>query len=283
MGDHLSVATSHQGAYGLRLTGVRATQLLVDSDPSWPELSLQTTIAPTADGAEYVDDDHAVIHLRTGGSIALDRLAGTAVYSVPRPLDDEELIHPFLAPAAAVMSYWLNRGCFHAGVVSLNGRAWGVLGDREAGKSTLLAWLALGGESVLADDLLVVAPDSGDVFAGPRSIDLRRATAERLGIGDDKGVLGARERWRVNLGPVPPRVQLAGWIFLAWDDHISLVDIGGSVRVVRLAAQGALTLSPRDPLLFLELASLPCFELRRPRDWSALEASTELLLRSLPR
>ena len=154
-------------------------------------------------------------------------------------MSDQALVHPYLAPAAAVIARWLGREPFHAGAFALDGGAWGVLGEREAGKSSLLAWLSLQGRSVVCDDMLVVAGDT--VFAGPRSVDLRRETAVRLGAGEELGMIGARERWRVGLPPIEPEVPLAGWVFLEWGDEVS----GHAGRAGRAA--GAVAPPPRRP------------------------------------
>ena len=56
--------------------------------------------------------------------------------------------------------------------LAVGGRALGVVGTREAGKSSTLAWLAVAGTEVLCDDLLVI--DGQSTFKGPRTIDSAR-------------------------------------------------------------------------------------------------------------
>ena len=82
------------------------------------------------------------IRLRTGGWIDIDRTAGRAVFAVPEALSAEELVHPFLAPVAAVAAHWHGRESLHGGGFALGDRAWGIIGDRMGGKSSLLAALA---------------------------------------------------------------------------------------------------------------------------------------------
>ena len=81
---------------------------------------------------------------------------------------------------------------FHGGsFLDASGRTWGVVGSREAGKSSFLAWCATRGVPVVGDDLIVT--DGTLVNAGPRCIDLRESAADRFGIGEDIGVVGDRK------------------------------------------------------------------------------------------
>ena len=82
-------------------------------------------------------------------------------------LPDADLGAPLCrGPPAAVFARWRGLETLHGGAfVDDRGGAWAVLGDRGAGKSSLLAALALAGHEVVADDLLVL--DGGDCFAGP--------------------------------------------------------------------------------------------------------------------
>ena len=191
------------GAYGIRLRGLEAAEaLLVPVDGDAPEYTVSSEVAGPRVFEERVGDDDARLRLRSGGEIAIDRLAGRLRFAVPHAVRPDELVHPYLAPAAAVIARWLGRESVHAGAVAVGGRALGVVGVREAGKSSTLAQLALSGITVLCDDLLVL--DGRTVLAGPRSVDLREDAAQRLGSGEAIGVTGARERWRQRLGPAGP-------------------------------------------------------------------------------
>lgn len=205
----------------------------------------------------------------------VDRVRGRAVYTTPRLPSPAALVHPFLAPVAAVMAYWHDREAFHAGAFVHGGGTWALVGDREAGKSTLLASLALEGVPVVCDDMLVI---DGDVaFAGPRSIDLRAEAARRLAVGESLGEVGARERWRVRL-PLVDEAPLRGWVFLTWGDRLEWRAMRASSRIELLSAQRGLRLPARDPARLLDLVSLPSWELRRPRSWRSLGPSCALLL-----
>jgi hypothetical protein len=266
------------GAYGLRLEGLDAGRpLLVPADPHWPTFRIRSQLGrPPWRELDVVTDSNAEIRLQTGGEILIEREDGLVVFTTERPVGERELIHPYLAPVAAVAGYWFDRESFHAGAFVEDGAAWGLLGEREAGKSTLLASLALREIAVLSDDMLIL--DGVVPFAGPRSIDLRATAAEHLGVGEPLGLVGARERWRLQLPPTTGSAALRGWIFPAWGDRVEVSELAPHERIARLGAQRGLRLPARDPGRLIDFAALPAWELRRPRDWDALDAATQLLL-----
>jgi hypothetical protein len=266
------------GAYGLRLEGISdARSLLVPADRNWPTFHIdRETGEPPWREFDVVTDSDAQLMLQTGGEIRIVREPGTVIFSTEHGVSEEALVHPYLAPVAAVVAYWFDRESFHAGAFVVDGGAWAVLGERESGKSTLLASLALHGIDVLSDDMLILDRDSP--FAGPRSVDLRATAAQHLGIGQHLGVVGARERWRLQLGPTSAGASLRGWIFLAWGSRVETVRVEPHERIVRLGAQRGVRLPPKDPARLLDLAGLPAWELRRPHDWNALDAATDALI-----
>ncbi len=265
------------GAYGIRLSGLDgAAELLVDVDAGAPAYAVASEVGTAAPAEERVDDEGARLRLRSGGEILIDRAGGTILYRVPHPVRVDELVHPYLAPAAAVIARWLGRESMHAGAFTAGGSALGVVGTREAGKSSTLAWLAQSGVDVLCDDMLIV--DGARPLAGPRSIDLRADAAERLGVGEAIGMTGARERWRLRLAPTTGDAVLKGWVFLAWGDRVEARRLPGPERLGRLAAERGLRLPPARPEALLELTSLPAWELSRPRGWESLPQAADLLL-----
>jgi hypothetical protein len=267
-----------RGAYGLTLSGVGgAEDLLGPAEAEWPRVELAWQLGEGELEQEEVTETHAALRLRTGGRIELDRDAGRAVYVVRRPLSAEELVHPYLVPVAAVMAHWHGRESVHAGAFVAGGGVWGVVGERESGKSSTLARLALDGVPVVSDDLLAL--QGSKVLPGPRAIDLREEAAERLGVGSSIGLAGARERWRLRLGPVQAGLELRGWIHLAWGERVEAVPLEGGERVARLLAQRAARLPSATPEELLDLASLPSWEVRRPPHWESLGEAADCLRR----
>jgi hypothetical protein len=249
---------------------------LVDAPPEWPRLRVVAELADPGTVRERVTETHAVLPLKTGGRLALDRERRIARYTVPRALTDDELVHPFLAPAAAVFAHWEGRLSFHAGAFVAGGGVWAVVGGREAGKSSTLAWMALHGHDVFADDVLVL--DGVLALAGPRAIDLREDAAARLGAGTALGILGARPRWRIGLPQAPAQLPFHGWMFLRWADRPETRRLRASECLQLLTETLTVRLDAPDPRALLDLAALPAFSVRRARDWDRLEADVDRIV-----
>jgi hypothetical protein len=269
------------GAYGFRLPDLAAAErLLTRAEPAWPRLTLVRLVDDTPGPPhDHVSEDRAELMLRSGGWVELDRASAQATYHLRHMPRDGDLLHPYLGPVAALAARWMGRESFHAGAILVDGGAWAVLGDKGAGKSSTLAHLAMSGQTVLSDDVLVL--DGVDVFAGPRCIDLRAEPAERLGAGEPLGVVGLRERFRFELGPAPARAPLRGFVSLGWGDEVTVDPVRGAERLLALLPHRALLLETSAPTDLLELGSLPFLQLRRPKGWHSLEETADRLLDTL--
>jgi hypothetical protein len=266
-----------RGAYGIGIAGVPgAPTMLGDVRPGWPRLRIASELADPPVAREVVNDRRAVLRLKTGGRLTLDRSRGQACFSVPRRLTEDELLHPLLAPAAAVVSHWAGRLSFHAGAFVADGGVWALVGERGAGKSSTLAGLALSGHAIVTDDVLVL--DAGAAFAGPRAIDLREETATRFALGAALGVVGGRKRWRVPLPQVAASLPFRGWLFLSWGERLRPRRMRAAECMRRLVENLTLRVPAADPARLLDLATLPAWELERPRDWEQFRDSVHCLL-----
>lgn len=267
------------GAYGLSLPDLEgAAGLLVPAPADWPVLRVCRRAGVVPAVVPRVSESRATLRLQGGGQVDVERQGLTATFTHPGPADDEAIVHPYLAGAAATVSRWLRRDAFHAGAFVAGGGAWAVLGDKGGGKSTLLAWLAQRGVPLVTDDLLVV--DAGMALAGPRCADLRDEAAAALSLGEDVGVLGARRRFRMRTAPVAPAVPLRGWILPTWGGELAALPVPASRRLPALLHHLALRVPPLYPARFLDYAALPFIELRRPRRWDLLDPASDLLLAS---
>jgi hypothetical protein len=270
-----------RGAYGLHLIGLEdAEELLVPAAESWPRIEVSAKVGDVSPTRQWARRDGARLRLPSGGQVEVDWTRRTALFTLPRPVGAAELVHPYLATVAAVACHRDGREGFHAAAVTAGGGAWAIVGDKGAGKSSLLAVLALRGLPVVADDV-VVLDDRGRALAGPRFIDLREGAARELGTGTSIGVVGARERFRMTAGPVSPATPLRGFVRLEWGDELALTPVGPARRLQELYPQRIARLEPADARPMLELSTLPMLELRRPRDWRGAGAAADLLLTAL--
>ena len=270
---------SRIGCYGFHVTGLDdAADLMVPAPPAWPHLAVARASAagdpPTRD---LVGPKRARLPIAAGGWIDVE--PGLVSFRMDVPPRDSDLLHPYLAPAAALAARWAGRESFHAGALIAGGGAWGVLGGKEDGKSTLLAHLALAGNGILSDDLLVL--EDGAALAGPRCIDLRGNAAVQLGAGEALGVVGARERWRLRLEAVPASVPLLGWVLLEWSAPLTVAPVRGPERLLALPPHRSVQLAPRAPETLLALSSLPVWRFSRPRRLDALGEGADRLLDAL--
>jgi hypothetical protein len=195
-----------------------------------------------------------------------------------RPVDDQLLAHPYLGLPAAWASRWLGRQVLHGGAFVHHGRAWALLAGKEGGKSSTLAWLLRRGHEVLSDDILVI--EGGTVFSGPRCVDLRSSAAAFLG-GEDIGIVGARRRWRLNAGQVPPSMPLAGVVHLGWGDRVLVEPVGAEQRLAGLVQHSAISPGSEDAVAYLDLAALPSWRFVRPQSWEEFDRANGELLASL--
>lgn len=266
------------GAYGLHLPDLpEASELLLDAPDTWVSLRVERHVG-SGQPSEYVDADRARLRAQPDGWVEVDRADASARFHFSTPPADREMVHPYLASTASVIARWQGLQCFHAGAFVAGGRAWAVLGEKGAGKSSMLAQLALHSVPILTDDVLVVRGTRG--LAGPRCIDLRRESATALGVGEPLGVVGTRERWRVPAGPVAPEVPLGGWLTLAWGAH-AIEPLPASEALPTIFASLSLRLEPVDPPALMELLALPAFAVRQPQRIDELGSTVDRLLEHL--
>ena len=263
------------GAYGFRFP--IESQLVVENAPeAWPGAEVGQEIDPAAEASWVFDEERASSPLVGGGALEITRSPLRATFRVAGPIDPDELVHPYLAGAAVFFARWCGYEVFHAGGVLLDSGVWAFLGDKRHGKSTLLSWLAARGVPVVADDLLVV--DNGTVFAGPRCIDLRPDSFERLPHQLDAYLVRSGERQRVILDQIPPEAPLAGWIYLAWGDDLAWTELTTAQKMQDVAAFRGLKDAPTAPTTLLDLAALPAWRLARSPEWSETDRVVDALL-----
>jgi hypothetical protein len=262
------------GLYGLHLTGISSAGLPPAHGSGHDPIRIRH--APQPPQPACLDAWGAVLDLPGGRQLQVRRSERTATFTGPR-LSHDELVHPYLGAAACIFSRWAGREVYHAGAFISGGRAWAILGGREAGKSSLLAALAARRLPVLADDLVVT--DGHQAFCGPRTIDLRRPPSASTGpVTRARGA----SRWRLSLPPLPGAVPLGGWIYLHWQAEPAMSPVPASELLTRLAARRTWPGLASDPETLLALAARPGWDLGRPADWARMNEVVDLMLRTLP-
>jgi hypothetical protein len=209
-----------------------------------------------------------MLSLLSGGHVVFARDPRRARFHKPRAANGHELAHPCLSAVGLVFARWEQRLALHAGAVLFDGVAWGVLGAREAGKSTTLAWLAQAGHVVLSDDLLVL--ENGQAFCGPRTIDLRPSAAERLSGRDRLVTVRQGERQRLLLPPAPVTAPLGGFLVLGVGDATSVTSVPVAERLESLTRHLTLRQAGLPAGGLLDLVGLPMWRVERSRAWSDL-------------
>jgi hypothetical protein len=155
----------------------------------------------------------------------------------------------------------------HACVLLGASGAWLVVGARHAGKSTLALACHQAGILVLSDDVAILR--GGDVFSGPRCVDLRTPA---------EGSVPARgDRHRVTLPPAPAQVPLAGVLHLEWGPAgaaPAVRALSAGEHLARLADPTRGDAVPAQAVGLLDVASsAPGYVLSRSRDGAVREAA----------
>ncbi len=230
-------SSTARGTYGVRLVGFEDCDSLgtvPDEAPPW-RIAIDSGANRLLGEPEHITADSALLHFGDGSSAQVSRESpgGSVRLFLSRDVSRCDLAHPYLSVTGMLNAYWGDGLGLHAGAVVIDGRAWVIVAAKGGGKTTSLALLDRAGHPVLADDLSVVGPQL-QVHRGPRFLDLRREVAERLAIGEDRGFIGMRRRWRYRIRDAPLTAPLGGVVVPVWGD--AFVDpVQGAGRLEVLA------------------------------------------------
>jgi hypothetical protein len=275
-----TVATVMAGAgvYGLDVRGLGDVSRYADAPaPGSPVLAVRQRVGPAPAGAEsQVSKDRAVIALIEDGLLDISRDPLAASFVTSRPLSSDELLHPWLVPAAATANAWLGRRVLHGGLVSKKDRALAIIGDKEAGKSTLLAWLALeAGLTVLCDDLVVL--DGDTVFRGPQCIDLRPPSLAYLPAAAGATLVRDGTRLRLPLPRPPATATFVGFVVLEWGATTAIHAVPPAQHLPNILPHAFTEGIPAGVAGVLGFARYRMWRLTRPRDGNSLADSALLI------
>ena len=276
--DPVAAPPGEPGAYGMAVTGLPdAVPFMRTQTPDAPvvEVVVHTEPADPPEGRPpgWLTEDSASLLLAGGGRLEMTRESNQFHYYFAQRPADHDLLHPYFTAAAALFWQWRGTEALHAGAVATPAGAVLLLGDKGAGKSTTLAWLALhAGVPVLSDDLAVLHERT--VLAGPATVDLR----PEADSSDGRSVpVRNGERRRVTLGDAAA-APLAGIVVLEWAETTTLTEVPVKARLATLFRHRAYTMLEPDPVGMLELASTPMVRAGRPKDLSRLPSFAERCL-----
>jgi hypothetical protein len=262
---------SNHGAYGFRIVPIDRSAALphltrVDGDA--PRVGFQWGYGVALHDAREVGPDVVCLSGRRAGSITVRREPPRAAFVVPQPLPPAAIVHPLGTLPLSVLAHWRGDVTLHGGAFLHGAGAWGVCGDRSAGKSTTLALIAERGITIVADDLLAI--QGLDALAGPRCVDLRADAASRFASARSLGRVGARIRYRLPTAAAPARVPLRGIFLLEWTaetaTELTLLTPRERIALLYKHQYSSLFRQP-DGRRIMALLDLPMLRFRRPRGW----------------
>jgi hypothetical protein len=284
--------------YGLRFRGFPESVATMMGDPQDDDPLVEVSVDRVdrrldrpADEV-VVDADQARLRMEEGWMDVDRRPSYRLRFRLEADLRAETLVHPYLSFPAAVLNGWLGRVVLHAGAIvcppspgaAAGGppapRAVAVLGAAGSGKSSTMAGAARAGIEVLADDLLVI--DGRVAHAGPRAADVRPDIAS-LFDARPLGVVGARERWRVDLPSCRPAAPLGALALLAWGPTLAATPVRGTARMAALLDAAALARGWMPSVGPMALLDVPMWQVERPRELAALPEVLSLLEGLVPR
>lgn len=219
----------------------------------------------------WVDGARAVFAGRAGCSGEADLAAGVAELRAPAEADQDAAaweIYSMSTLACALLLGRMRRTLAHAAaVVTPDGRAWLLVGDTHAGKSTTAANLLDGGWRFVSDDNVVLARDGGGIEAEgwPRHFHMDEGWSTGAPVGR-RGALNPHERWP---GKWLAAAPLAGLLFprVSAREATVVAPVAPAAALAALLRQSPWLLADRGSAaavlaLLRDTAALPTFELR---------------------
>lgn len=269
-------------AYGFRLICPQAGSPLRDLCPcemGAPKVLFRWRVASSIIDHEHVDEQRVAYGVRGAASMLVERDPPSVLFDLTEEPIPDAVIHPLGTIPLAILARWRGDVTLHAGGFATRVGAWGLLGEREAGKSTMLAALAQHDVPLLSDDLLAIL--DGEVWPGPSCVDLRPDVAERFPRAQNLGIVGGRRRFRLVTPPAERRLPLRGIFVLAWHDGpgITVEEVTTEERLRLLySAEYVALVGPADPQKILQLLHVPVWRIARPRTWEATDQAVEAIL-----
>lgn len=162
-------------------------------------------------------DDSLLIRYTSGDGIAYfsaDQNGELLIVEYDEQISFQDILTYFSGPVIGCILRLKNKVCLHAGVVNIDGNAVAFIGEKTAGKSTLIAKFAELGYPILSDDIAVLFENVGSFWVQPGYPRLRlwKNTVESLSGFTEKKltpVLSFIEKYYLPLS----EENKAQWIF----------------------------------------------------------------------
>ena len=272
----------NSGAYGFRLVPKDpeiTLPHLTDVDSDAAAVRLNWLHGTALHDVRDVGPDVVRVAYRRGGSVTVRRDPPEADFVFPQRPPVAAMVHPVGTMPLSVLAHWRGDVTLHGGAFVHAGAAWGICGDRSAGKSTTLALFADRGIAIVADDLLAI--QGRDALAGPRCVDLRADVAARFPSAVSLGQVGERVRYRLPTSPAPARTPLGGIFLLDWSSdgrtEVTPLPLERRLALLHTHQYSDLFQEPNGRGL-IELADLPMLLVRRPRSWEGSDTAIDQML-----
>ncbi|MBI4993959.1 hypothetical protein HZC33_03360 [Candidatus Wolfebacteria bacterium] len=174
----------------------------------------------------------------------------------------KEFIHPHIQFALPSLAQINQDFLFHSGAVIINGKLFGILGDRGAGKSSLLFEMFKNFNlEIFTDDVMLIRKNM--VCIGPRLIGLRQSASEKF------------LKKQISLIEIPPmlysEIPIAGWFIIGWSDNLFLKSL--SVKELSYELQRYDLLKKQRFVqinfeYYKYLSLFPAWKIFRPKKWA---------------
>lgn len=269
-----------RGAYGLKFLG----QLLTAEglgEVSNAVGELEIIQAAVQRDVQTLERGNAYFQLRPNVSYEVREVAPESfrvTLEAPSRIGADELLHPYLPPAASLIHAWAGMPCFHGAAVANEDVTFVLVGGPADGKSTTAAALASSNFDLLADDLVVL--EGNRILPGPPILDRRPESHAIAPISGRSVRDGTRIRQVYPSSGLRPIVSC--FVHLEFGAAPRLSSLSHTQRLTRMAAQLYWPTLERSSARLLELVQHEHILLTRPRGAFGL-ASAEQLLHKLAR
>jgi hypothetical protein len=291
----VSGESTHYRAYGLTIRSALSLPELRRADANRESTDVVVRTGDVESFRASLDDD---------ADVSTARFSSVGTFAV---VDGREIVCDLDTPG--LQDHWyarrvvctevlpvvlLQRGSLvmHASAVVVDGRAAVFLGAPGTGKSTIAAAFHCAGSPVLADDIVGIRLNDGDLSVLPGVPQLRLDAAAVAALGIDEAEVSTRsgsESRYLSLTPVADAVPVGGFYVLSEAEPVAVEPIEGNERFFQVAKRtfhdGFLADVDVTPTGFEQVGAVidaaPVRTIRRPTRYDALPQVVEAVAADL--